>query len=396
MTAGSDLDVAALVGKIAPILHDDLERRFIDERPHPAGLGAMAGSGLLGLTLPRRYGGLGGDYRALGRAAEALARIDLAYQITLTVHLALTAMTLLQWGGEAQRRRWLPVLARGELIATFGLTEPGAGSDVAAVRMRAVRDGDVYRLSGEKSWISDANTADLFLLFATLDSSARHKGLTAFLVPRETPGLSTTVLHGKLGVRAGDTGTVVCDDAIVPADSRIGDEGEGFPIALSGLASGLFTVGYGALGVLAESLRLTVDLVRALDRRGCAAGRNQLVQREIAAMISGEARARLLLDRAVDLKNRGLPNQRQTSLAKWVAADEAYRAAEAALAIHQAYAVEPAAAIERHLRNSKGSVIYGGTAEIHQTMQAAYALGDRIERPFRIPAPTAADLAGIN
>ena len=322
------------------VLGQDIEARFLEGRPNPAALPAMADASLLGLTLPPRYGGLGRDYHALATACEELARVDLAYQIGLTVHLALTAMTVLQWGTETQKAAWLPALARGERIATFGLT--------------------------------------------------------AFLVLRETPGVATTVLGGKLGARAGDTGSVVCDRARVPAANVLGEPGEGFPVALSALAAGLFTVGAGALGVATECLALTVSFLQDLDRRGLRAGREQWVQARVAAMVAGEARSRLLLRRAAELKNRGLPSQRATSLAKWVAAEAANDAAEAALEVHQAFVPGPHPTVERHLRNVKGAVIYGGTAEVHQTMQAAYALGDRTERPFRRPPPTAADLAGLD
>lgn len=375
-------------------LSDSLEKNFLAGRTNPDALPALASAGLLGLTLPPAYDGGGRDYADLAVVCEELGRVDLAFQISVTVHLALTAMTILHWGTERQRAAWLPPLARGEPIATFGLTEPGAGSDVAALRMRARPEPGGYRLNGEKTWISGANEASLFLLFATHDPAARHRGITAFIVPRESPGLTTTELTGKLGVRAGDTGSVVCDDVWVPTENVLGEPGEGFAIALSALGNGLFTVGAGALGVAVACFQSTVAFVRELDRRGIGAGRKQTVQAAIAEMVSGEARARLLLERAAWLKNTGKPSAQATSLAKWTAATVAYEAAESALAIRQAYSPPPHHTIERHLQNIKGSVIYGGTAEIHQVMQADYAFGVRIERPFRLPLPTAVDLRG--
>ena len=375
------------------VLRPGLEERFSRGETNPRALPAMAAAGLLGLTLPPRYGGLGRDYLALAAVCEELARIDLTYQISVTVHLALTAMTILQWGTEEQRAAWLPPLARGERVATFALTEPGAGSDVAAITTRAVAERGGYRLNGEKTWISGANEASLFLVFATRDPSARHAGISAFLVPRETPGVSTTDLSGKLGVRAGDTGSVVLADAWVPSSLLLGEPGDGFPIALSALSNGLFTVGCGALGVAAECLDLTKAFLHALATGGCRAGREQWVQAHVAAMVADEARSRLLLRLAAELKNRGRPSQQATSLAKWTAAQAGFAAAGAALSVHQAFASGPHSTLERHLRNAKGAVIYGGTDEIHQTMQAAYALGHRLERPFRRPAPTALDLA---
>lgn len=388
-------DLVTLVRRLgAETLRDGLEENFLAGRINPQALPVLAASGLLGLTLPRRYGGLGRDYAALATVCEELARIDLAFQISVTVHLALTAMTILQWGSDEQKRTWLPLLARGERIATFGLTEPGAGSDVAALRMRAAPDGAGYRLNGEKAWISGADEANLFLLFATLDPARRHHGITAFLVPRETPGLSTSELTGKLGVRAGNTGSVVCQDVWVPAANVLGEPGEGFPVALSALANGLFTVAAGALGVAAECRALTVAFLQDLDRRGVRAGRREWVMGHVAAMVAGEESSRLLLQRAAHLKNRGRPSQQATSLAKWTAARAGHDAAAAAFEIQQAFAPVPEPAVARHLANVKGAVIYGGTAEIHQVMQGAYALGNRVERPSRRPALTAADVGG--
>jgi glutaryl-CoA dehydrogenase (non-decarboxylating) len=382
-------DVIELVRELGErVLAVDIERRFLEGSDNRAAVAALVEAGLFGLTLPRRYGGLGRDYTTLAAVCEELGRIDTAHQVSLTVHLALAAMCLLQWGSEDQRDHWLPLLARGERLATFGLTEPGAGSDVAALRMRARRVEGGYLLNGEKSWISGANHAALFILFATLDPAKRHRGITAFIVPRESRGLSTTVLHGKLGVRAGDTGTVVCQDVFVPATSLLGQEGEGFPVALSALGNGLFTVGAGALGVAAECRRLTAGTLRDLgdDGRGWKAG-------ELAQMVAREESARLLLARAARLKDAGLPNARETGLAKWQCAEAGWANASAAIEVWQAHLPGENLTLLRHQANAKGAVIYGGTREIHQTMQGAYALGDRAERPFRRPSPTAAELA---
>jgi glutaryl-CoA dehydrogenase (non-decarboxylating) len=369
-------------------LGDEIDRRFVAGEDNSAAVDALIENGLFGLTLPARYGGLGRDYTAFAAVSEELGRIDTAHQISLTVHLGLASMCILQWGTDEQKNRWLPLLARGDRIGTFGLTEPGAGSDVAALRMRARPADGGFVLSGEKSWISAANQANLYILFATVDPSRRHRGITAFIVPRETPGLSTTVLHGKLGVRAGDTGTVVCQDVFVPEDLVLGEVGEGFPVALSALGNGLFTVGCGALGVARACREWTVDFLRTLgnDGRGWEAPL-------LAQMVAGEEVSRILLARAAALKNAGLPNARETSLAKWVAATTGVESADAALRIHQAHATGENTRLMRYWANAKGAVIYGGTSEIHQTMQGAYALGYREERPFRCPAPTAADLA---
>jgi glutaryl-CoA dehydrogenase (non-decarboxylating) len=384
----SATDVIQTVRDLRGVLAHDINARFEAGSHNLDALAALSEVGLLGLTLPRRYDGLGRDYTALAAVSEELGRIDTAHQVGLTVHLGLVAMCILQWGTPAQREAWLPPLARGAHFATFGLTEPGAGSDVAALRTRARRVAGGYLLNGEKSWISAANHATLFILFATLDPALRHKGITAFIVPRETEGLSTTELRGKLGVRAGDTGTVVMRDVFVPDEQMLGQTGEGFAIALSALGNGLFTVGCGALGIAAETRRLTAALLREVGDTGLgwAGG-------ELARMVAREEAARLLLARAAALKNAGHSNAQQTSLAKWTAAEAGFANASAALDIFQSVHAGESATLLRHWGNAKGAVIYGGTAEIHQTMQAAYASGGRAEQPFRCPSPNAAELA---
>lgn len=367
-----------------------IDEAFLAGRSDPAAIRALASAGHLGLTLPPRYGGRGLDYRALAVLCEELARVDVAHQITVTVHLALSAMTILQWGTDEQRERWLPRLARGEVVATFGLTEPDAGSDVGALRATARRDGDGYVLNGEKAWISLAGQADVFLVFATIDRRQRHRGITAFIVERGTPGVGTTTYHGKLGVRAGDTGSVALQDVRVGERARLGEEGEGFAIAMAALGNGLFTVGAGAVGVG----QAAVDATRALLASQGAARPGEWAMARLATMATGVERARLLIHRAAELKNRGEPSAQATSLAKWQAAEAAMAACEGALELHELFGVPPFPHIERHLANVKGSVIYGGTREIHTGMQGAYALGYRSERPSRCPAPTAAELAG--
>ena len=379
---------ADLVGVVRDLGEQSLavgiDTRFIEGRDNTNTLRPMIDVGLFGLTIPQRYGGLGRDYTALATVCEELGAIDTAYQVSLTVHLALVSMCILQWGSEPQRADWLPTLTSGERIATFGLTEPGAGSDVAALRMRATPVDGGFVLNGEKSWISAANQANLFLLFATVNPSLRHKGITAFIVPRESAGLSTTVLHGKFGLRAGDTGTVVCRDVFVPSDAVLGEVGEGFAVALSALGNGLFTVGCGALGIARASREWTAEFLRFAGAKG-----QGWEAQVLAEMVAREESVRLLLARVAALKDAGKLNSQETGIAKWRAADAAYANVEGALRIWETRETGENLTLSRYLANAKGAVIYGGTAEIHQTMQGAYALGDRVERPFRIPSPAA-------
>ena len=370
-----------------------IENDFIQERMNPDALSALGKAGYLGLCLPPCFGGRGLDYSALALLAEELARVDIGHQISVTVHLALAGLTVLQWGTGEQRRRWLPRFATGETIATFALTEPNAGSDVGAMRATARRHGSEYVLNGEKAWISLSDVADLFVVFASIDLASKHRGICAFLVERDRPGLSTTTYHGKLGVRASNTGSVVLSNARVPDTALIGNEGEGFAVALAALGNGLFTVGAGAVGVAQAALEAVQQRLIALHNETGSSESRQTILSLMATISRNVEIARLMIYDAAKRKNRGEPNSQATSLAKWQAAELAFEACEAALQIFDLTGVPPFPLIERQLQNIKGSVIYGGTREIHTTMQAAYALGYRHERPFRCPVPTAGALA---
>ncbi|HEX5828345.1 MAG TPA: acyl-CoA dehydrogenase family protein, partial [Candidatus Limnocylindrales bacterium] len=195
----------------------------------------MGELGFLGAPIPEQYGGSGMDYVSFALLCEELERADTAFRVVQSVHVGLNSLTLLQWGTEEQRQRWLVPQAKGEKLATFGLTEPGVGTDAGSLQTTARRDGDSYVLNGHKIWISLADLADHFLVFATVDRSKGHRGVTAFLLERGMPGLTTGTLHGKLGIRAGNTGLINLDNVAVPAENRIGEEGEGFLIAMSAI-----------------------------------------------------------------------------------------------------------------------------------------------------------------
>ena len=385
-SAWGHADVAELVRSITPSVAES-DERFLHSTSNDDVVKALAEVGLLGLTLPHRYGGMGRDYAALGVVCEELGAVDTAHQVSFTVHLALTSACILQWGTEEQRQSWLPRLAHGEEIGTFGLTEPDAGSDVGALRMQARQVEGGFVLNGEKSWISAANQASVYIIFASVDLARRHKGITAFVVPADAPGVSSTVLHGKLGLHSGDTGTVVCNGVFVPDEAVLGNIGEGFVVALSTLGNGLFTVGCGALGIARACREWTVEFLREVGAD------SQLDLGLLANMVAREQASRLLLVRAAELKNAGLPNAQQTGVAKWRASSAAVENARDALEIWSRHSAGEHPTLLRHAFNAKATVIYGGTSEIHTSMQGAYALGYRIERPFRRPSPTAADLA---
>jgi glutaryl-CoA dehydrogenase (non-decarboxylating) len=357
------------------------------QKPIPWLFERMAALGLLGICIPVKYGGAGMDYISLGLACEELERIDSSLRVVMSVHVALNSLSLLQWGTEEQKQRYLVPQAKGEKIAAYALTEPGAGSDAAAIRTTAKRQGDVYILNGEKTWISLADLADHFLVIAKTDPEKGHRGMSALIVERSFPGVKTGTIHGKLGVRAGNTGWIVFENTPVPVENRLGEEGEGFYIAMAALDNGRYTVAAGATGLIRACLEASVKYANERMTFGRRIGEHQLVQEMIAKMAANYEIARLLYLRAGWMKNMGLRNTRETSLAKWFATEAAVQAALDAIQIHGAYGYSDEYDVERYLRNAKGEVIYEGTSQIHTILQAEYALGYRKDRPLRCELP---------
>jgi glutaryl-CoA dehydrogenase (non-decarboxylating) len=349
----------------------------------------MGDLGILGICIPVRYGGQGADYLSLGLACEELEFVDTTLRVVMSVHMGLNSLGLLQWGNEEQKLQFLKPQAQGEAIACFGLTEPGAGSDVAAITSTAIRQGDEYCLNGEKTWISLASMAHHVLWIGRTDPHAAdpHQGLSAFLVELDRPGVTRGNLHGKLGVRAGSTGWISFQDVRVPASNRIGEEGEGFKIAMSCLDGGRYTVAAGATGLIRACLTASIRYSHERSAFGKEIGKHQLVQQKIARMVQSYEAARLLYLKAGWMKNQGKRTTRETSLAKWFATDASFEAASEAVQIHGAYGYSDEYDVERYLRNSKGAVIYEGTSEIHQLIQAGYALGYREDTPLRCELP---------
>jgi glutaryl-CoA dehydrogenase (non-decarboxylating) len=366
-------------GEIVPNI-----RSWDESGGFPRGLfGRMAELGFLGAPIPEAYGGSGMDYISFAILCEELERADTSFRVVQSVHVGLNSLALLQWGTEEQRQRWLVPQARGEKLATFGLTEPGVGTDAASLEATARRIDGGYVLNGQKLWISLADVADHFLVFASVDRSKGWRGVTAFLLERGMNGLSTGTLHGKMGIRAGNTGLINLDGVEVPDAHRIAEEGEGFLVAMSAIDQGRYTVAAGAVGLAQACLDASVRYAHERRTFGEEIGRHQLVQQMIAKMVAGIEAGRLLVWRAGWLKNRGRRNTRETSLAKWHATEHAVASALDAIQIHGANGYSNEFPVERYLRNSKAAVIYEGTSQLHTLIQADYALGYRHDRPLR-------------
>jgi glutaryl-CoA dehydrogenase (non-decarboxylating) len=373
--------------EVAPRIRDlDREHRF-----DPSILTGMASLGLLGVSVPAEYGGAGMDYIALGVASEELEYVDTSLRVIMSVHAGLNCLTLLTWGTDDQKKRYLVPQAQGKKIATYGLTEPAAGSDARGIQTVAVKKGDRYLLSGEKMWISLADVADNFLVFAWTDAEKKKKrdpgGLSAFIVERAFKGFSSGTLTHKWGILAGNTGFFKMEEVEVPAENLVGREGEGFKIAMFALDQGRYTVAAGATGLIRACRDASARY--ALERRafGVEIAQHQLVKEMIARMESDYQAARLLWLRSGWLKNAGRRNTRETGLAKWFATVASERAAGDAVQVHGANGYSDEYPVGRFYRNCKGAVIYEGTREIHTLMQADYVLGYRVDKALRCELP---------
>ncbi len=364
------------------------------QEANPAILPAMGKANLLGFCIPEKYGGLGMDYISLGLASEELEYVDTSARVILSVHIGLFSLPLLTWGSEEQKEKYLIPAAKGEKIATFGLTEPAAGTDAVGIQTTAVKDGDHFIMNGEKMWISLANIADYFLVFAWTDLEKKknrdHSGLSAFIVERSYDGVTTGTIKGKLGVRAGNTGFLSFQDVKVPKENLVYKEGQGFKLAMFCLDQGRFTVAAGSCGLIRACRDASVKYANERKTFGVTIGEHQLVKQMIANMEAGYEFSRNLCFKAGWLKNQGKRSTRETSLAKWIACREAEKAAADAVQVFGAYGFSDEYPVERFFRNSKGASIYEGTREIHTLVQADYALGKRIDKELERDLPPVA------
>jgi glutaryl-CoA dehydrogenase (non-decarboxylating) len=382
--------------EVAPYIKEWDEKQYFE----PSVLTKMAALNLLGVCIPEEYGGAGFDYISLGLVCEELEAVDTFLRVVMSVHTGLNSLTLYTWGTEAQKQKYLVPQAKGEKLATYGLTEPGAGSDVVGSRSTAQRDGNGWVLNGEKMWISLADVADNFLFFCWTDEEKKrkrdHTGMSCFIVERSMRGFSSGTIHGKLGIRAGNTGYFSLQDVRVPEENMVGEEGEGFKIAMFALEQGRYTVAAGATGVIRASRDASVSYANTRETFGVKIANHQLVKQKIAVMEADYQMSHLLWLHAGYLKNEGKANARATSLAKWQATTRSETAASMAIEVHGANGYSNDYPVERYLRNCKAAIIYEGTRDIHTLMQADWALGLKKEKAARKTLPphkagTAAD-----
>ncbi|MFE4796692.1 acyl-CoA dehydrogenase family protein [Streptomyces sp. NPDC056708] len=322
--------------------------------------------GFLGLTVPEEYGGSGGDHLAYCLVTEELGRGDSSVRGIVSVSLGLVAKTIAAWGDEAQKRHWLPKLTAGEAIGCFGLTEPGTGSDAGNLTTKAVRDGGSYVINGSKMFITNGTWADVVLLFARTDDTPGHKGISAFLVPTDTPGLGRRTIHGKLGLRGQATAEVALEDVRVPASTLMGPEGKGFSIAMSALAKGRMSVAAGCVGIAQAALDAAVGYAGEREQFGKSIASYQLVQELISDISVDVDAARLLTWRVADLIDRGEDFATAASKAKLFASEAAVRAANNALQVFGGYGYIDEYPVGKLLRDARVMTLYEGTSQIQK------------------------------
>ena len=326
----------------------------------------LAQMGFIGSILPEEYGGRGIDYRTYGLIVEEIGRADSSIRTVVSVNTSLVGSSLARWGSDEQKRRWIPGVCSGEGLGCFGLTEPGSGSDAASLKTRAEKIDGGWRITGQKQWISLGNVAAFAIVFAQTDPAQAHRGLAAFIVPRDSEGFSSAEIRGKLGLHASDTAELALDGVEVGEDALLGEVGDGFKIAMSALDSGRFSVAAGCVGICQGCVDASVSYSKDREQFGQPIAGFQLVQAMIADMVVDTHAARALVWKAAWLKDTDRPNTLETSVAKLYATEAAVRSANTAIQVHGGSGYVDDYPVERYLRDARVTTLYEGTSEIQK------------------------------
>ena len=335
----------------------------------------MASLGFLGAPIPEKYGGAGLDFISDAIIFEEIGKADSSIRTTLSVQVSIVGLTVLNWGTEGQKEKYLSRLCKGEIIGCFALTEPGAGSDAANQSTTAILTNKGWVLNGTKTWISNGGIADIAVVFAQTDKNKKHKGIAAFIIEKGTPGFTTKEIKGKLGLRASNTAELIFEDCEIPKDALLGKVGDGFEVAMSALDNGRYGVASGCVGIIQGCIDACVKYAKERHQFGKPIGSFQLIQEKIARMVVDCDASRLLVYRAGDLKNKGIKNTLETSIAKYFASEAAVRAATDAIQIFGAYGYSNEYPVERYLRDAKVATIYEGTSEIQKLIIGHNTIG---------------------
>ena len=358
--------------RIVPVARENDEK----ER-YPADIVAEMGElGMFGGPIPEEYGGAGLDYISYAIMNEEISKACSSVRTVLSVQLSLVATTILKWGSEAQKKKYLPKLCAAEWIGCFGLTEPDVGSDAQHLKTFAEKTSGGWKLNGQKIWISNGGVAQLAIVIAQTDRENPRK-MAAFLVETDLAGFEARTMHGKLGLRSSNTAELFLANVEVPEDALMGEVGDGFKVAMSALDNGRYSVGAGCLGIAQGSLEASVAYAKERHTFGKPIAAHQLVQDMIARMVVDIDASRLLLYRAGELKNAGLPNTRETSIAKYYCSEAALRCANDAIQIHGGMGYSNEYPVERYMRDARVATIYEGTSQIQKLIIAGFETGVR-------------------
>ena len=356
--------------EIKPIL-DEYEQK--EELPMDL-VRKLGDLGFFGIIVPEKYGGIEMDYWGYAALLEEMGRYG-SIRATLTAQQSLVCSPLMYFGTEEQKEKYLPRLATAEILGAYGLTEPDSGSDAGAMQTRAVRDGGDWILNGQKIFITNATHAEVLIIFANAATTHGERAITAFLVERDFPGLTTPPLKGKLGLRASDTGTVFLDNVRVPDENRLGDVGQGFKIALSTLDNGRISLSAAAVGTSQACVDLTTQYAQERKQFGKPIGNFQLVQDMLADMVVETEAARLLTYKAITAKYRGGRFTNEASMAKYYSTEAANRNAYKAIQCHGGYGFFEEYEVARLYRDARVYTIYEGTSQVQKLVIGSYQTG---------------------
>lgn len=348
--------------EIAPVAREN------DRNAHfPADLVRKMGEmGFMGLNIPAEYGGGGANYMAYCIMLEELGRVDYSTAVIASSHISLACKSILNWGTEAQKKKYLPRLTTGEMLGCLATTEPNVGSDVTSIETSATLQGNEWVLNGNKMWISNGGVAGVAVIIAQTDKSKGHRGLTAFLVDRGTPGFSSIDIHNKFGTRASNTAELVFEDCHVPQENMLAPLGKGMSVALSAFDSARLGVAARSVGVAQACIDASVAYAKTRKQFGKLLGNFQLVQELIADMTVETEAARFLVYRAACMKDKGDSATVQTSMAKYYSSEIALKAANNAIQIHGSYGYSDEYPVERYFRDVRVSSILEGTSQMHK------------------------------
>lgn len=357
--------------EVEPIAADiDQEHRFPVETVEK-----MAKYGLLGVPFPTEYEGAGGDYISYAITVEELSRVCASTGVICSAHTSLCSWPIFNWGNEEQKKKYLPDLLSGRKLGAFGLTEPGAGTDAAGQQTRAVLEGDEWVLNGSKVFITNGGYADTFVVMAMTDKSKGTRGISSFIVEKGDPGFSIGKTEDKMGICASSTTELIFQNCRIPKDRLLGEEGQGFKVALSTLDGGRIGIASQALGIAQGAFDVTVEYMKARKQFGMKLSQMEALRFEIAEMATRIEAARLLVYQAADMKEKHLPYGKQSAMAKLFAAETAMYVTTKCVQLHGGYGYTKDYPVERMMRDAKITEIYEGTSEVQKIVIAASVLG---------------------